>query len=1545
MQDDMKMGGDEVAPEQWRRGYGPQGSWTGLHHVVDHFAALQPRAPALEDASGCWSYEELRRASLTLAALLSGRGLAAAAAPAPCWAARPPAPRPLAICMPRSREFFALCIGAWRLGVPVVAMSLDMEDKALEQSRNAQIMRELRPFALIAEAAQAQVLLAGGQGDATFVELSAVLGGELLTPGQQEEVAAWVSGSASPPSVVSPGSVMVYVYTGGTTKASKCVTVTHAMAMWESENYSTALCGSAGQGDKMLQYSTLYWGAAVFGQYSLGLAVGGCVCIGGALGSSGHHNAGDALQQIVADVEAFRITVLGIVPSQLRGAWSGGPTTAPRCVRVLISWADKCPVELSRAWQSTGLRMIDLLIASEYWLALYSDCAVWSDAGIEKHIYRKLPPLDARFMVGEPSNGEIGGGPSGTWREAALGEVGEMYLAGPTVSPGYVCPDGCVGFHHHGAAALIDGRLYLRTRDMLRLLPHGGLVYAGRADSMMKHGGAWVDADALADAALAVPGVVQAAVIAAPTGVDAFLVLRDPALAAMEAAAAATDAEEPPNDGSPSKKLCVRADAAAGPDSQPSALPPFRLLAAVRKALPGSRIHLRNELPLNPATGKVDRRALGALLNAQRDEVAQHLGDQLSIEQRMVRYYQVWGYVALGVVWGPQLLLSSWRGLSALLTSVPGSLSSGPVVGGGWAACLQGLGEGVVGCVARTTLLPYFWGACAYLETATNPPGTRPWAPPHDWLAGMLRHVGLSRQFSRWLPLVLAGCLPRWWLNRSSLVLLLYLSWVRERSVTLSAGLCSLVLTAFAGTLLPGVGGGAVAQVCGALAAVALTFSSVTTVHIRELVVYLASVPGLFYIYVPKILADDFGRPLLRRYRGSRWLQGLEPPKFQAPARVSSWGSSSVDWKQVELRTKDEKNPWNSVGVQVCLPQEAVENSSGPLASVLRSTASSSSLNGVTQVADPNKKLSPLEALVERVYGPRGTESLHGMDSMQAIQLTEAVRREFGKSLSVSAVLTCTDLEALEQAVASAADAATASAQAPRVTVDSPCYRRIWLCGMGRGGCSVDWMVGREDRSRHLDADALNRAVQRLVARHEALRARNWAEQPMFMPTYDASSLWQLSCSSGQRWTRSYLGSIVAASIFGAWPRSRIVRPTDPGAIPKLLTPRVNDIMEPIAKWNPSSDDELAFWVAGELYNQRPQEGEQLFCICLVPIFHDARGAAPDADAIGVARGMPPEDVRWYIYAVLDHGYCDGPAGMPLFADLCRLYAQEAGEADGGEPEPAEALPVLERRVQQSLKPLPEAEHPNDDIFHDGLISWGGRAGYQRFLQFDMPLMKALRHACRDVLGCSVDVAWLTALSAAFLRLFPALRRLDLYLVVTCRDRPAEEMMIGYFSSRKILPLEVGDPKQLPLMALCDMISTGRRQRSWRRPRPYEKAATCIEVNIVSQASDGLPFGFSEVRHPRHAPRGWDRSGNSCMTVRLDQAGRDSWDFRLQSHDAKWGGHWSSYYAQALGCAIVDMATRALAPVVPTPRPEAPAARAGATAGSVAGAAAGAAAA
>lgn len=119
-----------------------------------------------------------------------------------------------------------------------------------------------------------------------------------------------------------------------------------------------------------------------------------------------------------------RISVLGTVPSQLRGAYPGGPGSKPECLRVILTWGEKLPVKLSAPWRSC-CAIFELLIASEYWLALHSDCSTWRDPadGQEKHVYEALPGLDMLVLtddgrdvarggaVGEVGVGRVWGGP------------------------------------------------------------------------------------------------------------------------------------------------------------------------------------------------------------------------------------------------------------------------------------------------------------------------------------------------------------------------------------------------------------------------------------------------------------------------------------------------------------------------------------------------------------------------------------------------------------------------------------------------------------------------------------------------------------------------------------------------------------------------------------------------------------------------------------------------------------------------------------------------------------------------------------------------------------------------------------------------------------------------------------------------------------------------------------------------------------------------------------------------------------------------------
>merc|ERR1719183_3268540 len=71
------------------------------------------------------------------------------------------------------------------------------------------------------------------------------------------------------------------------------------------------------------------------------------------------------------DLESRGVTATGALPSQLQNMWPSA-RNAPSSLRVVFSWAERCDVDLGRAWKKAGMKMVDLLIASEFWLSLAS---------------------------------------------------------------------------------------------------------------------------------------------------------------------------------------------------------------------------------------------------------------------------------------------------------------------------------------------------------------------------------------------------------------------------------------------------------------------------------------------------------------------------------------------------------------------------------------------------------------------------------------------------------------------------------------------------------------------------------------------------------------------------------------------------------------------------------------------------------------------------------------------------------------------------------------------------------------------------------------------------------------------------------------------------------------------------------------------------------------------------------------------------------------------------------------------------------------------
>eukprot|EP00927_Polykrikos_kofoidii_P047935 TRINITY_DN42208_c0_g1_i1.p1 TRINITY_DN42208_c0_g1~~TRINITY_DN42208_c0_g1_i1.p1 ORF type:complete len:1725 (-),score=269.31 TRINITY_DN42208_c0_g1_i1:214-4689(-) len=311
--------------------------------------------------------------------------------------------------------------------------------------------------------------------------------------------------------------------------------------LWQPQGGSTAT---------VLAHTSVYWGASALGQFSIALAFGGtCVWT--------EASEPNDLRQCIAKE---RVNVLGVVPDHLDLLAPTSPAEEVPTVQVVFTWGERLPRRTAERWRgSSGAKLRELLIATEYWLSLWADPL--SDGAL-------------RFVSGTQLLVLTDDG-----RDASTGELGELCISGPMVMAGY-----------HGAAASSSagglatdetfyiepgsGRRFFRTRDLVRRVP-GGVVYKGRADMMVKDKGKWVDMLAVEDGLAQVPGI------------GAVKLLPDPAQEHFHA--------------------FVSFDGLVAPG---------KVADAARTALPPkTQLWIVPELPRHPVTRKVDANRLMRVIN------------------------------------------------------------------------------------------------------------------------------------------------------------------------------------------------------------------------------------------------------------------------------------------------------------------------------------------------------------------------------------------------------------------------------------------------------------------------------------------------------------------------------------------------------------------------------------------------------------------------------------------------------------------------------------------------------------------------------------------------------------------------------------------------------------------------------------------------------------------------------------------------------------------------------------------------------------------
>lgn len=428
-------------------------------------------AVALEEVSGrTCTYEALNAKVCALAACLAASGLSRGDY--------------AGVCFERSLEMMVAIFAVLRVGATYVPLSA-----TLPEDRLRSIFEDLGRCVVIS-----------GPG---FAEKFSSLGQSVLTPDMSVYPARDFEAACT-----GPDGIAYVIFTSGSTGRPKGVSIKHRSLinriLWMQSRFPI------GEDDVILQKTTVSFDVSVWELFWWSW-VGARLAL---LEPNAEKNPG----KIVEAIHAHKVTVLHFVPSMLR-AFLDHLESRPQ---------DACKLASLRYVFTSGETLTSDLV-TRFKAAL--SCELHNlygptEATIDVSWYPCREHAGSVVPIGRPVSNTRLHVLDGQGRRVPIGVVGELFIGGVQVAPGYVNrPDlTAVSFlpdpFHPG------DRMY-RTGDLGRWLPDGNVEYLGRNDDQVKIRGYRIELGEVEGALSRCPGVSQAVVRVARIGeydaLEAFL--------------------------------------------------------------------------------------------------------------------------------------------------------------------------------------------------------------------------------------------------------------------------------------------------------------------------------------------------------------------------------------------------------------------------------------------------------------------------------------------------------------------------------------------------------------------------------------------------------------------------------------------------------------------------------------------------------------------------------------------------------------------------------------------------------------------------------------------------------------------------------------------------------------------------------------------------------------------------------------------------------------------------------------------------------------